>query len=179
MPGITECPISPGDTRQYKFRATQFGTTWYHSHWSAQYGDGVVGTMIIDGPATANYDEDLGVLPITDWYYTPVFTLNEVAQHSTTGPPRADNILINGTHINKDGGGSYAKMSVVKGKSYRIRIINTSVDNVFSVSMDGHPFTVITADFVSSLLPDLICTVLTRAGANQKMGGGPVDACNW
>jgi FtsP/CotA-like multicopper oxidase with cupredoxin domain len=149
VPGITECPIAPGKTRQYRFRATQFGTTWYHSHFSAQYGDGVVGTMIIDGPATANYDVDLGTLPITDWYYTPAFTLNEVAQHSTRGPPTPDNILVNGTHINaKNDNGAYAKMNVVKGKKYRIRLINTSVDNVFSVSLDGHPFTVLTSDFV-------------------------------
>ncbi|KAF2131518.1 multicopper oxidase [Dothidotthia symphoricarpi CBS 119687] len=148
VPGITECPIAPGKTRQYRFRATQFGTTWYHSHWSAQYGDGVLGTLIIDGPATANYDEDLGVLPITDWYYPPVFTLNEVAQHSVRGPPPADNLLVNGTHINRNGGGNYAKMTVTKNKKYRIRIINTSVDNYFSVSMHGHPFTVITSDFV-------------------------------
>jgi FtsP/CotA-like multicopper oxidase with cupredoxin domain len=148
VPGVTECPIAPGKTRQYKFRATQFGTTWYHSHWSAQYGDGVLGTMIIDGPATANYDEDLGVLPITDYYYTPAFTLNEVAQHSATGPPLPQNILVNGTHVNANGGGKYAKMTVTKGKSYRIRIINTSVDSTFSVSLDGHPFTVMTSDFV-------------------------------
>ncbi|KAJ4991265.1 multicopper oxidase [Stagonosporopsis vannaccii] len=148
VPGITECPIAPGKTRQYRFKATQFGTTWYHSHWSAQYGDGVLGTMIIDGPATANYDEDLGVFPITDYYYTPAFTLNEVAQHSQRGPPLPDNILVNGTHINANGGGSYAKMTVTKGKKYRLRIINTSVDSTFSVSLDGHPFTVMTADFV-------------------------------
>jgi hypothetical protein len=47
VPGITECPIAPGKTRQYVFKLTQFGTTWYHSHWSAQYGEGVVGTIII------------------------------------------------------------------------------------------------------------------------------------
>ncbi|KAJ4380695.1 laccase, multicopper oxidase, benzenediol:oxygen oxidorectuctase [Didymella sp. IMI 355093] len=148
VPGITECPIAPGKTRQYRFKATQFGTTWYHSHWSAQYGDGVLGTMIIDGPATANYDEDLGVLPITDYYYTPAFTLNEVAQHSQLGPPLPNNILVNGTHVSPNGGGRYAKMTVTKGKKYRIRIINTSVDSTFSVSLDGHPFTVMTADFV-------------------------------
>jgi len=148
VPGVSECPIAPGKTRQYKFRATQFGTTWYHSHWSIQYGDGVLGALIIDGPASSNYDEDLGALPITDWYYTPAFTLNEVAQHSTRGPPVPNNILVNGTHVNRNGGGSYAKINVVKGKKYRIRIINTSVDNYFSVSMDGHPFTVITSDFV-------------------------------
>ncbi|KAF2002818.1 multicopper oxidase [Amniculicola lignicola CBS 123094] len=148
VPGITECPIAPGKTRQYKFRATQFGTSWYHSHWSAQYGDGVLGTMIIDGPATANYDEDLGTLPLTDWTYKTAFELNERAQHSTTGPPTADNILVNGKHINAAGGGSYHKINVVKGKKYRLRIINTSVDSVFHVTMHNHPFTVITADFV-------------------------------
>ncbi|KAH6860803.1 multicopper oxidase-domain-containing protein [Alternaria rosae] len=149
VPGITECPIAPGRTRQYKFRATQFGTTWYHSHFSAQYGDGVVGTMIIDGPATANYDVDLGTLPITDWYYVPAFTLNEVAQHSQRGPPSPDNILVNGTHINAaNDNGQYARINVVKGKKYRIRLINTAVDSTFSVSMDGHPFTVLTSDFV-------------------------------
>lgn len=161
VPGITECPIAPGKTRQYRFKATQFGTTWYHSHWSAQYGDGVLGTMIIDGPATANYDEDLGVLPITDYYKIPAFTLNEVAQHSTIGPPTPDNILVNGTHVNAEGGGQYAKMTVTKGKRYRIRIINTSVDNTFSVSLDGHPFTVMTSDFVP--IKSFVTTQLTLA----------------
>jgi len=149
VPGVTECPIAPGMTRQYKFKATQFGTSWYHSHFSAQYGEGIVGTMIIDGPATANYDVDLGTLPITDWYYRPAFLLNELAQHSLRGPPTPDNILVNGTHVNAiNDNGQYARMNVVKGKKYRIRIINTSVDTTFSVSMDGHPFTVLTADFV-------------------------------
>ncbi|KAF2472226.1 uncharacterized protein BDR25DRAFT_284795 [Lindgomyces ingoldianus] len=148
VPGVTECPIAPGKTRQYVFKCTQFGTTWYHSHWSAQYGAGVVGTLIIDGPATANYDFDLGTLPITDWYYKPAFELNEQALHSLTGPPLPDNILVNGTHKNANGGGSYYKINVTKGKKYRIRLINTAVDSHFHVSFDGHPFTVITSDFV-------------------------------
>ena len=112
VPGVTECPIAPGQSRQYKFRVTQFGTSWYHSHFSAQYADGVVGTIIFDGPATSNYDVDLGVLPITDWYYTPVWTLNEVAAHSRSGQPVPDNVLINGTMVNANGGGKYARMTV-------------------------------------------------------------------
>lgn len=165
VPGVTECPIAPGKSRKYVFKCTQFGTTWYHSHWSAQYTEGVVGTLIIvimssdlnvyhmtdisqDGPATANYDEDLGTLPITDYYYTPGFELNEQAQHSQRGPPEPDNVLVNGTHKNANGGGSYYKINVTKGKKYRIRLINTSVDSTFHVSFDGHPMTVMTADFV-------------------------------
>lgn len=72
VPGITECPLAPGETKTYNFQATQFGTTWYHSHFSAQYGDGATGAVIIDGPASSNYDIDLGPYPVTDWYYPTV-----------------------------------------------------------------------------------------------------------
>lgn len=36
--GVTQCPIAPGDSYTYKFRAQQYGTTWYHSHYSLQVG---------------------------------------------------------------------------------------------------------------------------------------------
>ena len=66
-----------------------------------------------DGPASANYDEDLGTLPLTDWYYTPGFMINDIAMHSRRGPPPVpDNILVNGTHVNANGGGQYFKMSI-------------------------------------------------------------------
>jgi len=28
VPGITECPLAPGDSKTYTFLATQFGTSW-------------------------------------------------------------------------------------------------------------------------------------------------------
>lgn len=33
---VTQCPIAPGDSYTYKFHARQYGTTWYHSHYSLQ-----------------------------------------------------------------------------------------------------------------------------------------------
>lgn len=36
---VTQCPIAPNDTFTYKFRAIQYGTTWYHSHYSLQVGN--------------------------------------------------------------------------------------------------------------------------------------------
>lgn len=62
---MTECPIPPGESRTYKFVATQHGSSWYHSHFTNQYGDGVVGPIVIKGPATASYDEDLGALLVS------------------------------------------------------------------------------------------------------------------
>ncbi|KAK2752108.1 hypothetical protein FQN55_007996 [Onygenales sp. PD_40] len=141
--GVTECPIAPGQYKTYEFRCTQHGTSWYHSHHNVQYGDGVLGAMVIEGPATANYDVDLGTMPIQDWYYQTAFA------NSLIGiPPVADNGLINGTMVNANGGGRYHTNTIQKGKSYRLRLINTSIDNYFKVHLDNHLFTVIAADFV-------------------------------
>jgi FtsP/CotA-like multicopper oxidase with cupredoxin domain len=156
--GITECPLAPGKSRTYTFLCTQFGTTWYHSHYSDQYSDGVVGTIIIDGPATSNYDVDLGTFPFNDWYHTPAFTLGPLIQDGgfPRGPPPGDNILINGTNVNilanasttGAGAGAYSRTVLTKGKKYRLRLINMSTNDNFQVGLDGHNFTVISSDFV-------------------------------
>ena len=148
--GITECPIAPGHSKTYNFQATQFGTSWYHSHFSSQYGMGVVGTMLFNGPASANYDVDLGTFPVTDWFYNDAWNVNAQALESLQaggGPPPGDTILINGT-MNNGGGGKYAQVTVKPGKKHRLRLINTSVDNFIRVKLDNHPFQVISADFI-------------------------------
>ena len=149
--GITECPLAPGDTKTYLFQATQYGTSWYHSHFSSQYGDGVMGGIVFEGPATSNYDIDLGTYAIQDWFYQTAFQIEDEATvnlQSGSGPPPADNILLNGTNQNAAGGGQYGNVQLTPGKKHRLRLINTSVDNSIRVSLDDHPFTVITSDFV-------------------------------
>jgi FtsP/CotA-like multicopper oxidase with cupredoxin domain len=64
---ITQCPTAPGETITYTWRARQYGSTWYHSHFALQSWQGVIGGIIINGPATADYDEDLGMLFLNDW----------------------------------------------------------------------------------------------------------------
>lgn len=148
--GITECPLAPGQSRTYTFVATQYGTSWYHSHHSSQYSDGVWGTIIIDGPATANYDLDLGVMPLSDWFYEPAFTaIWKLSRGLTRGPPKADNILINGTNVNAAGGGAYHRTTITRGLKYRLRLVNTATNDNFKVSLDGHNMTVISSDFVT------------------------------
>jgi hypothetical protein len=60
VPAIDSCPIAPGKSFTYTFLADQYGTSWWHSHYSAQYVDGLLGPMIIHGPTSAPYDIDLG-----------------------------------------------------------------------------------------------------------------------
>src|SRR5438046_1203677 len=51
---------------RYRFRADRFGSSWYHSHYSAQYAGGLLGPMLIHGPVHAKYDIDLGPVFISD-----------------------------------------------------------------------------------------------------------------
>ncbi|KAH0075189.1 putative multicopper oxidase, type 1, partial [Aureobasidium melanogenum] len=108
--GLTECPIPPGGSRTYSFLATQFGTSWYHSHYSSQYGMGVTGPIVINGPATSNYDIDLGAFPVSDWYYGLATRVNDITLYNlqnNTGPPNGDNILVNGKGMSASGAGAY------------------------------------------------------------------------
>ncbi|KAF2703097.1 multicopper oxidase [Pleomassaria siparia CBS 279.74] len=169
--GITECAIAPGDSKTYQFKATEYGTTWYHSHFSGQYGDGVVGTIIINGPATQNYDIDLGTYALSDWYYMTAFQAGAVAFNGGLGgaPPTSDNIIINGTNKNAQGGGAYNQVTLTPDKAHRLRIVNTALDSQLRVSLDNHTFTVIANDFVPvEPYRDVLATDYLQVGIGQR-----------
>lgn len=143
--------MAPGKSKTYVFNCTQHGTTWYHSHYSAQYGEGIIGGLIINGPASGDYDLDLGTYMVNDWFYKTAYQVSSIADANLQNggpPPPGDNILVNGTNKNAAGGGAYGKVNLTKGKKYLLRLINPSVDAQIRVSLDGHPFTVVTSDLV-------------------------------
>ncbi|EKG17545.1 Multicopper oxidase type 1 [Macrophomina phaseolina MS6] len=146
---ITQCPIAVGETYTYEWKATQYGSSWYHSHIGLQAWEGVFGGIIINGPATANYDEDLGIMFLNDWDHSTVDELYDSAQSS--GPPTLDTGLINGTNIYNDSGtvtGSRWEASLTEGTSYRLRLVNAAVDSHFKFSIDNHTLQVIAMDLV-------------------------------
>jgi len=46
VPGITQCPIAPNSSFEYVWPTTQYGSSWYHSHYSLQYPDGLQGPLV-------------------------------------------------------------------------------------------------------------------------------------
>ncbi|KAH8679113.1 ascomycete fungal laccase from thielavia arenaria [Tricladium varicosporioides] len=155
--GVTECPIPPGHSKTYTFLAQQYGTTWYHSHTSSQYANGVTGSIVINGPASLPYDIDLGPLHISDWYYGAADVIqrrvsdpnNPLIPGAPGAPPPSDNILFNGRNIDPSGaGGAYQTLTLTPGKRHLLRLINPSVENTYTVSLVGHSMTVIGTDFV-------------------------------
>jgi FtsP/CotA-like multicopper oxidase with cupredoxin domain len=184
--GVTECPIAPTKSKTHSFIATQYGTAWYHSHFSGQYGNGLLGPIVIKGPSSANYDIDLGPLSVSDWY---LGSMNQLAHRvMTTGnpfipgfpgsPPNSDNVLFNGKNINPVGaGGSYQKFVLTPGKKHLVRIINTSVHHGFTLSMVGHSLQVVATDLVP-ITPVTVPSIFVGLGqrydviinANQAVG---------
>ncbi|CAG8224505.1 unnamed protein product [Penicillium salamii] len=197
VPGVTQCPIAPGESLTYDFKVTQYGTSWYHSHFSLQSSEGLFGPLIFNGPASANYDEDLGALFLQDWAHIPTFVEWEAKQKfGITSAQSAT--LINGTNIfnctaepheNCVGGGKKFEMGFQQGKKYRIRLINVAIDSQFQFSIDGHSLTVISNDFVP-IKPYLADSIIVNVGqrydviveANAPPGdywlrGGWVQSC--
>ncbi|KAG5762735.1 hypothetical protein H9Q72_009171 [Fusarium xylarioides] len=147
--GVTQCPIAPGDSYTYTFRAVQYGTSWYHSHYSLQYADGLAGPITIYGPSSAPFDEGRNPILITDWSHRSAFQSwqRELVPNPTR--PMMNGVLINGVG---NFAGSFPRerfnMTVDKGKKYVLRVINTSVDTTWIFSIDNHNFTVMSTDFV-------------------------------
>jgi len=162
VPSLSMCPIAPGKTFTYRWRAAQYGSSWYHSHYSAQYNAGIIGPMIIYGPSTAEYDIDLGPVMLTDWYHYPYYSLVEEYTGTDLGilPFSSDNNLINGRNnyncsdlpANFTMGcmpnGPLSQFRFQSGKVHRLRVMNTGSEGVQKFSIDGHSFTVIAQDFV-------------------------------
>lgn len=44
--GLSQCPIAPGDSFNYTWDVMQYGSSWYHSHYSVQYADGLLGPLV-------------------------------------------------------------------------------------------------------------------------------------
>ena len=145
--GITECPIAPGASKTYTFQVTEYGTSWYHRYFQLQYGDGFLGPLVVNGPHSANYDEDLGPIVLTDFYTANVDILEH--EEEVKGPPNATNYLFNGQNMKPDGStGIRPTWKFRSGKKYLLRFINTSIDNHFKIQLDDHTMEIVSTDFV-------------------------------
>ncbi|KAJ5721104.1 Multicopper oxidase type 3 [Penicillium malachiteum] len=152
VPSITQCPITPGKTMTYKWRAEQYGSTWYHAHIGLLAWEGVYGGIVINGPATANYDVDKGSLFLGDWTHRTVDEL--YVDQEINGPAQnLSNGLINGTNVYQPtpsdvSTGHRFTMKVNQGTSYRLRLVSPSIDTFYQFSIDGHSLEVIAMDLV-------------------------------
>lgn len=87
---------------------------------------------------------------LTDYYYESSDILQRKAEMvEGGGPPDSQNILFRGKNIHPSGsGGEYDRLVLTPGKTHRVRLVNTGVDNSFTISLVGHTFKIIQIDMV-------------------------------
>ncbi|KAH9008338.1 laccase C [Lactarius deliciosus] len=142
---VNQCPIVPENSFTYRFKTDeQAGTYWYHSHFKAQYCDGLRGPLVIydtKDPHARLYDVDNEdtVITLADWYHYVSLQAPAI--------PRSNSTLINGKG-RYPGGPSVplAVVNVVRKKRYRLRLVSISCDPFFTFSIDGHQLTIIEVD---------------------------------
>lgn len=129
---------------------------WYHSHLTLQYSDGLLGPLVINGPSTADYDEDLGVVFLSDWGHKTAFQYWDTDAKAGFGP-ELENVVINYKNVYNCTGsidpaclgtGVREEFVFEQGKRYKLRIINSAIDGWFEFSMDNHTFEVVASDLV-------------------------------
>jgi hypothetical protein len=154
--GVTQCPIAQGDSFNHTFRAMQYGSSWYHSHYSVQYADGAVGPMTLHGPTSEPFDEPKLPILMTDWGHNSAFEASFTTLVNNS-------ILLNGIgNVTRYNNSVNATLKIpdawtlnferpspgTRAKRYLLRLINTSFDSTFVFSIDGHVLQVVGADFV-------------------------------
>ncbi|KAJ2903916.1 hypothetical protein MKZ38_009151 [Zalerion maritima] len=97
--------------------------------------ESVVGGIAINGPATANYNDDLSAVFLNDWIHE---TADEL--WTTAG--------VYGDGDDDDQTGSHLELAFEKGASYRMRLVNAAVDTPFEFSIDNHTLAPIATDLV-------------------------------
>ncbi|WVQ90651.1 hypothetical protein IAS59_004432 [Cryptococcus gattii] len=164
VPGITQCPIRPGGSFTYNFTISdQFGTYWWHSHYSNSMADGLFGPLIVhsvDEPIQRgrDYDEDRVVF-VTDWMHDDSETivnalLSPEGYRGSTGAPQGDSVLINGlgrTNCTATGSPSctnppFPEIPVPVNSRIRLRFISGSSHVFYRMSLDNHPLEVVETD---------------------------------
>ncbi|KAJ8073032.1 hypothetical protein PM082_019900 [Marasmius tenuissimus] len=147
-PSLTQCPIVPGKSFTYKVETgTQAGTFWYHSHFGAQFCDGLRGPLIIYDPndphkSLYDVDDESTIITLADWYHS--------FAPSWHGPPDTAYTLINGKGRYPGGPATpFSIVNVEQGKKYRFRLISMGCDPSWNFSIDGHSMSFIEADGVS------------------------------
>ncbi|KAG6332533.1 hypothetical protein ID866_6557 [Astraeus odoratus] len=166
--GVTQCGIPPGQTFDYLVpinSSGQWGTYWSHAHASGQYVDGFRTPLVLHPTQeTHQYDEEFTVI-LGDWYHQEhSVLLTEFISIANPGgaEPIPDSALIyfaqNATYLPPISGSSpsgatsavgfneNSTLPFVPGRTYRLRVINTSALSTFFFWIDGHSMRIIEAD---------------------------------
>ncbi|XVE86735.1 hypothetical protein DITRI_Ditri18aG0057500 [Diplodiscus trichospermus] len=160
--GVTQCAIMPGETYRYKFVVDRAGTYMYHSHYGMQREAGLYGMINVSLPVGVSepfkYDVDRGII-LSDWYHRSAYDQStglSSVPFEWIGEPQS--LLINGRGNYNCSGLAHgvcnstnpqcspSTLTVISGKTYRLRLASLTSLSALSFQIEDHEMTVVEAD---------------------------------
>lgn len=146
--GLTQDPVSPGASFDYRFRVPDAGTYWYHPHnrsWE-QVARGLYGALIVEEDVPPDVDRDL-LLIADDWRLNAAGEIDEKTLGSLFERAHAgrlgNELTLNGRPL--------AELPVRSGERIRLRLFNSCNARVLQlrfedlaprvIAYDGQPTT--------------------------------------
>jgi FtsP/CotA-like multicopper oxidase with cupredoxin domain len=145
VPRVTQHPIAPGGSFDYRFELRDSGTYWYHPHQASfeQVSRGLYGALIVaeEKPPQVDRDEvwvlsDLK-LDAERQQVEDFGRIRDIANDGRIG----NQILVNGLVA-----GPQRKLEVRSGERLRLRLINAASARFFRLAIDGHEALIIAFD---------------------------------
>lgn len=137
---MTQPPIVPGASGEYRFAPPDTGTFFFHTHCNSveHFGRGLFGALIVEGDEAAPFDDDL-VLMMKDWRLGPngflPFTTDEgAAKAGTKGSVRAVNGVV------------APRYTTPASADVRIRVLNIDPARISEIGVEGAPAALIAVD---------------------------------
>lgn len=127
VPHLTQAPIAPGASFDYRFAPPDAGTFWYRVAPSAvPQSTGMHGLLVVEEPERPDVDHDVAVVA-NDWI------LAALADGRPSPPERGE------PH-------SPLAIPVRANERVRLRLLNATVARLLSIRMEGHAPTVMAID---------------------------------
>jgi FtsP/CotA-like multicopper oxidase with cupredoxin domain len=170
---LTQAPVEPMHTFDYRFTVVHPGTYWFHPHMSLQLDRGLYAPLIVEDPAEPlQYDVDIVVL-LDDWLDgvdgTPEQAFERLrsmggmdhgsmsssadAAGEMAGMARSDVLGGDASDLtyplyllNGRPPADRPTVDVQAGGRVRLRLVNAASDTAFRVALGGHRLTVTHAD---------------------------------
>lgn len=143
VPHLTQDPVEPGKSFDYRFTAQDAGTFWYHSHLysSEQLERGLYGVLIVEEPQKVEVDRDI-VLVFDDWRLADDGSVHEASfrsMHDAAHAGRHGRLIT----VNSE---TAPAIAVRSNERVRLRLINAANARVFPLRIEGHPAYVMAVD---------------------------------
>lgn len=144
VPYVSQLPVLPGESFDYRFKVEDAGSFWYHPHTTsaAQLGRGLVGPLIVEERAPSGFTHER-TLCLKSWHLDKqgAFTAFSVPREAARGGTPGVLSTVNGEHA--------PALELPAGQVVRLRILN--LDNTLTYrlnlsggeariyAIDGHP----------------------------------------